>query len=813
MAPTSPPLKGWVIVDLSTGIAGAYCTKLLADGGAEVIKVESPEGDPLRAWSASGATIREGDDGALFQFLGTSKRSVVADPAEESDLDGVRDLLRDADAVVWSPESRLAKIERFAPEALLEDHSHLIVTSITPFGLDGPWRDRPATEFTLQAWSGGMIGLGRGDPDRAPVFVGGQVGAWLAGAFAAAGTMLSRLMSGGSGAGEIIDVSMLEALVMCLTYYPVTYVDAMGRPFRTGRSVITPGVGLAKDGMVAVGVGTGQHWLDFCVMVGHPEWMEDKSLFRERGRLAPEIDQWFASHTVDEIRDLATAFRLPNAPIANGANLPGMDQFEARRSFVSNPGGGFLQPEQPYRMHPARLRPPQPAPTLGADTGHRPGGDRSTRSDPAAGLPLSGLRVLDMTAFWAGPSCTHVLAMLGAEVIHLESTGRLDGTRMLGPSFKVDQWWERSPIFSGLNTNKKSLTLDFQSERGMQLLRSLIATTDVIVENYTPRVLDQVGLTFDALRSLRDDIVLIRMPGFGLDGPWRDNAAFAYTIEDASGLTWMTGHPDQKPLEPYCIGDPNAGIHALVGLLLALEHRRRTGEAVAVEAAMIDAAINLTAEQVVEYSAYGSLLERAGNRGPTAAPQNLYRTADTDEHGGRDCWVAIAVETEKQWDAMIHALGRPDWATGASLSTGPGRAEYHDLIDDHLSIWCGERRADEIVDLLWPAGVPVAKVMQPHQQGDLPQLQARGFFEVVDHPISGTARHSTLPMRFSLRDEPVHRRHAPLLGEHNVELLGELGLTEADIAELEIEGVIGRTPVGANPTGARPTTGSDAASH
>jgi crotonobetainyl-CoA:carnitine CoA-transferase CaiB-like acyl-CoA transferase len=807
MPPTRAPLSGWVIVDLSTGIAGGYCTKLLADGGAEVMKVEPPEGDPLRGWSASGATIRDGDDGALFQFLGTSKRSVAADPAVESDLADLRDLLRDADAVVWSPESRLARIEGFSPRALLRDHPHLIVTSITPFGLDGPWSDRPATEFTLQAWSGGMIGLGRGDPERAPAFVGGQVGAWLAGAFAAAGTLLSRLMSGGSGAGrsagEVIDVSMLEALAMCLTYYPVTYVDAMGRPFRTGRSVVTPGVGLAKDGMVAVGVGTGQHWLDFCVMVGHPEWMEDKSLFRQRGRLAPEIDQWFADHTVDEIRDLATAFRLPNAPIANGASLPGIDQFDARHSFVSNPRGGFLQPDRPYRLHPARLRPLEPSPTLGAGPGLPPDGDRSTRSDPSAGPPLSGLRVLDMTAFWAGPSCTHVLAMLGAEVIHLESTGRLDGTRMLGPSFKVDEWWERSPIFSGLNTNKKSLTLDFHSERGRQLLRSLIATTDVIVENYTPRVLDQVGLTFDELRSLRDDIVLIRMPGFGLDGPWRDNAAFAYTIEDASGLTWLTGHPDQLPLEPYCIGDPNAGIHALVGLLLALEHRRRTGDAVAVEAAMIDAALNVTAEQVVEYSAYGALLERAGNRGPTAAPQNLYRTADIDEHGGRDCWVAVAVETDEQWAAMIHALGHPRWATGESLSTGPGRAEHHDLIDEHLAIWCGERGADEIVDLLWPAGVPVARVMQPHQQGDLPQLQARGFFEIVDHPVSGTARHSTLPMRFSSRDEPAHRRHAPLLGQHNVELLGELGLSEAEIAALETEGVIGRIPVGAHPTGAR----------
>ena len=405
-----------------------------------------------------------------------------------------------------------------------------------------------------------------------------------------------------------------------------------------------------------------------------------------------------------------------------------------------------------------------------------------------------------MTAFWAGPSCTHPLAMLGAEVIHIESTARLDGTRMLGAPMTEEQWWERSPIFSGLNTSKKSLTLDFGSGSGMAVLRRLIATADVIVENYTPRVLDTAGLSFEAVRAIRPDVIMVRMPGFGLDGPWRDNAAFAYTIEDASGLTWMTGYPDQKPLEPYCVGDPNGGVHGLAGLLLALEHRRRTGEGVAVEAAMIDAAVNVTSEQVIEYSAYGALLERAGNRGPAAAPQGLYRTSDRDERGGDDCWVAIAVASDEQWAALTGALGAPDWSRDPDLATAPGRVQRQDDIDRRLAAWCAPRTGDEIVEHLWPAGVPVAKVVQPHRQGDLPPLQARGFFEVVDHPVSGVARHSTLPFRLSSGPERLHRRHAPLLGEHNVEVLSGLGLTGEEIAGLESDGVIGRAPAGAGST-------------
>ncbi|MDT5009484.1 MAG: hypothetical protein QOH57_1101, partial [Mycobacterium sp.] len=185
--PTEASLTGYVVIDLSTGIAGAYCTKLLADGGAEVIKVELPAGDPLRKWSASGADIDV--DGALFSYLASSKGSVVVDPASSWDVEFVNRLLAGADAVIWSRGSKVAEHPAFTPAEIHRAHPHLTVTSITPFGLEGPWSDKPATEFTLQAWSGGIVGLGRGSADRAPVFVGGQVGEYVAGAYASAATL------------------------------------------------------------------------------------------------------------------------------------------------------------------------------------------------------------------------------------------------------------------------------------------------------------------------------------------------------------------------------------------------------------------------------------------------------------------------------------------------------------------------------------------------------------------------------------------------------------------------------------------------
>jgi crotonobetainyl-CoA:carnitine CoA-transferase CaiB-like acyl-CoA transferase len=420
-----------------------------------------------------------------------------------------------------------------------------------------------------------------------------------------------------------------------------------------------------------------------------------------------------------------------------------------------------------------------------------------TQTDVSAQLPFDGLRVLDMTSFWAGPSCTHVLALLGAEVIHVESTARPDGTRLIaGVPVTEDQWWERSAIFSGLNTNKKSVTLDIRSERGVGLLRDLVKTCDVVVENYTPRVLDQIGLDFDAVHRLRPDAIMMRMPGFGLDGPWRDKPAFAYVIEDVSGITWLTGHSDQNPVEPYSVGDPNAGVHGLNVLLLALAHRRRTGEGVRIEAAMVDAAINVAAEQVIEYSAYGNVLQREGNRGPTAAPQNLYRTSEDNEFGRPDDWVAIAVATDEQWVNLVAALDSPAWATHDELASIAGRRRRHDEIDEHLSEWCAARTSSEIIETLWEAGVPVAKVMQPHRVGDLPQLVHRGFYELLDHPVNPTARYSTLPMRISSGPQRFHRTTAPLLGQHNHEVLTGLGLSEDEIAHLEEQGIIGNAPAG-----------------
>ncbi|MGO9158807.1 CaiB/BaiF CoA transferase family protein [Mycobacterium sp.] len=797
------PLDGVVVVDLSSGVAGAYCTRVLADGGADVVKLESPDGDWLRRWSASGANLSE-NDGALFKFLAGGKRSVVIDAPDASQGRRATELLRSADIVVWSAGSAVAAA--FPPVRVRTVAPQAVVVAITPFGLDGPWAQRPSTEFTLQAWCGGIAG--RGDPARPPVSVGGRTGDWLTGMIAAVAALSARWRALRTGTGELVDLSALESMILTHTMYPVTYQSVTGTPTFAGRIKNFPGIERAKDGLVAFMVVTGQQWLDFCALVDKPDWADDESLMyfshriKQREAMAKDIDAWMGERTVNEIVELATLLRVPVAPVGNGRTVPMFDHFVEGGYFTTHPGDTFLQPTPPYRFHhsSAGTAPARPAPRLGEHNDFLQDRSLTARSAPIPAdqgqdptLPFAGMRVADFTAFWAGPIVGHVLGLLGADVIHVESVQRPDGMRFrANKPFDTPHWWETGPSYQGGNTNKRGLTLDMSSSEGRDAAHELIKSCDVVIENYTPRVTESWGLTYEKIRELKPDAIFVRMPAFGLSGPWRDRSGYAQTMEAVSGLAWLTGHPDEEPQFPNGPGDPVAGSHATIALLMALEHRRRTGEGALVESPMVGAALAIAAEQVVEYSAYGNLLEREGNRGPAAAPQNLYLAADEDDQGRRDSWVAIAAATEDQWTRLAHTVGHPEWFEDPRLGTRQGRKGAQDMLDAAITAWTSVRSADDIVETLWNAGVPVGKVIKAEDQEKIPQLRHRGFFEEVHHPLLGPIVHCGYPARFSAGPQRLNRSASPLLGEHNREILRDLcGYSDQFIAELEAKRVIG----------------------
>ena len=270
---------------------------------------------------------------------------------------------------------------------------------------------------------------------------------------------------------------------------------------------------------------------------------------------------------------------------------------------------------------------------------------------------------------------------------------------------------------------------------------------------------------------------MVRMPAFGLDGPWRDHTGFAQTMESVTGMAWVTGFPESAPVLVRGACDPLAGMHAVIATMLAVEERDRRGEGVMVEATMVEAALNAAAEQVIEWSATGTVLTREGNRGAGASPQGVYECSGTDR------WIAIAVVTDDHWSALSAI-------TGITLDRSA-----HDDIDVELSVFARDRDADELADQLLAVGVPSGVVIAPRDVVHNPQLRHRGLFEMEHHAITGENELLSLP--FQLNGEPTWAgRPSPSLGQHNHEVLTELGLTAEEIAKLEADAIIGTRPTG-----------------
>jgi crotonobetainyl-CoA:carnitine CoA-transferase CaiB-like acyl-CoA transferase len=760
------------VAEIGDRIAGAYCGKLLTDAGAEVVKVEPATGDPLRRFTATGAAVRGGAS-PLFSYLNAGKRSVTT-PSEE--------LLTRADVVIVAATRPAAVEHGIDPQRLLDRAPGSVVVTISDFGWTGPWADRAATEFTLQAWSG-LTGF-RGDPDGPPISIGGELGEYMAGAFAAFGALAIHRRVRRGGRGEHLDLSMLEAItLMQSSEWLHSQLLEVG-PIR--RSIEVPSIEPAKDGYVGMTMITGQQWLDFAAMVECPEFTEIPELrfqlarWEHRDWIRERIGPWLRERTVAEIVELGQLFRLPIAPLGNGSTIPDMDHLRERGVFVPNPAG-FRQPRPPWLMSQAKSAPIREAPAVGAGDDEIVWSPREPRTPSTSGLPLASLRIVDLTAFWAGPSATHSLAAFGADVIKVESIQRPDGIRYSGGMrTDVDDWWEYGWVFHAMNTNKQSVTLDLQSPEGVRLFKALVRQADAVIENFSPRVMDHFGLGADVLLDVNPRVVIVRMPAFGLDGPWRDRVGFAPTMEQIAGLAWVTGMPDGPPVPPRGACDPLAGVHAAFALLTALEFVDRTGRGQLVELPMIETVLNVTATQTIESEVFGVTLQRRGNRGHPDTLQNIYRCA------GDDDWVALTVRSDAEWESVLQLMGGPS-----------AQHECADDADRVLREWFAEQQVDDVVESLAAAGVPVAAVVSPSAVTDNPQLRHRGFFERLDHPRTGPGWYPCPPFARLAGIESWLKRPPPTLGQHNHEVLTTLcGLADSDLEQLARNGIIGTRPKG-----------------
>ena len=741
-------LHGLRVVEIADEISGPYCGKLLADLGADVTKIEPPEGDPLRRWGPFPGDHPDPDRSGLFAYLNAGKRLASGD---------ARDLIADADVLIDGHET-------VVPQPI----SRLVVVRISNFGQDSPLRDRLATPLTMQAISGWINAR---DPDRPPVQAGARIAEYVAGGYAALGA-LTALRIAPAGRVTEVDVSVLESLLSTLPYPMMMFerMQALGLPTNVRQAPML-GVVRAADGWVGINCLTGQHWLDVCDMLELPEYGEQQLAIMmggpERAEFYAAAQPWLNERTVDDIVELSQALRIPAAPVADGAEVLSNPQYVKRGFFVEAGGKdwSFRQPGPPFRLSktPAGSARGQAARWAGEPV-----------ADPSQ--PFGGLKVLDLSTFWAGGYLTCYLGAFGADVIKLESIQRPDGFRYSGAQpFEGEDWYERSPLWQATNLNKRDITLDLSSPRGREIARRLAAQADVVVENYSPRVVEQFGLDYDSLVALRPDIIAVRMPGFGLDGPWRDYVGWALNIEQVSGMTAATGYPDGPPCNVQGPADPIVGVHAGVALLAALEHRRRTGEGQLIEVAQIEVGAAVTAEPVIDYSMNGIVRPREGNR-QRGVRQGVYPT-DSDE-----AWVALTVRDDADATGLADAMG------GSDLPTD------HDTFDEVVAAWTRTRSATDVVAAL--GNIPVAVVTKPEGMYTLPGLDVRGFYEEFDHAVTGRHRYPGWPLRITPGPARHHRFTAPTLGQHNDEVLGGIGLSSDDLNVLRNDHVIGERPMG-----------------
>lgn len=405
-------------------------------------------------------------------------------------------------------------------------------------------------------------------------------------------------------------------------------------------------------------------------------------------------------------------------------------------------------------------------------------------------LPLEGVRIADLTMMWAGPYATRVLAEMGAEVIKIESPSAWDNIRTLVPQEDAPEPWNSSFYFNDYNRDKKSLTLDLAQPRGRALFLDVVKRVDVVIENYRAEVMANLDLEYPVLRAAKSDIIMVSMAGFGKTGPERAQVGFGPIIEQMAGLTSMAGYGDDG--EPYktgiSYGDPVAGLVSVGAIALALIERRKTGQGSHIDLAQRETMAELIGEAFVAASVRGAEPVHRGNRDERYVPQGAYRCT------GDDQWLVISVRLDEEWRHLTKVIG----ASGLEGLTAEARAAQHDDIDEMIEAWTRKMGPQEAMETLQAAGVPAGRVLTTEDIHDDPHLNARGFWVWLPHPKMRPWRQPASAWRL-VEANPALRRHAPLFGEHNREILsGELGLSAAELRELEAAGIIADAPI--NPT-------------
>jgi crotonobetainyl-CoA:carnitine CoA-transferase CaiB-like acyl-CoA transferase len=799
------PLSKFRVVEIGSGDALDYCGKLFSDFGAEVIKIEPAGGDSARRIAPLVDVGGGHRESITFAWRNTNKKSVVADPDNEADAKRVIALLTTSDLLLDARAPKEIPVSRLAHETLRQTCPGLAITAISWFGEHGFYRDHAATDSVCRSLAGlvKLVGHAAGPPVLPP---DGQVSV-ITGltAFIPA---LANLYGAEHGARRYT-VSSLAAMLQISEFdtglslesgftRPRSGLNRFGRGYPSGTFE-------TKKGWLGVTVVTPAQWAAFCKMLEMVELAADPKYAMSIGRFlhADELRAIIAPalrrKTALEWFEMGIALRLPLAVVPDMKELLAQEVHRARGVFapVSIGRASFEGPVLPQYLTRTRPLPNGPAPMVGNTeletlASHQPQATRAaTAADP---LPLKGLRIIDLTMGWAGPTATRQMADLGADVIKVESCQYPDWFRGTDtrPPYYEERTYEKVLWFQMNNRGKRGITLDLTTKIGLSLLKRLMMDADAVIDNYAADVMPRLGLSVEAIHALNPRLVVVTMPAFGMSGAWSGVRAYGSTLEQASGLPSVVGNPNDPPTMLHAaLGDPIGGLNAAAALLIGFMHQRTTGEGQHIDLSQVECMLPPVAPFVLEQSAIGATQPRMGNRHPHYVPHGCFACI------GDDQWLTLAVTSDKQWPALCTVMRRDDLAQDKTLATIDGRRANEDRIEEAVRRWASTARADPAMAALQAAGIAAGVARSPQDLPADPHLMQTGHWQACDRAFVGPHLLPSVAYREGGDPKPVAiTRLAPTLGQHNHEVLSNvLGLNDTDIADLEKSGVIGTMAV------------------
>jgi len=797
-------LSDLVVVEYSEGISGAMCAKAFADLGADVIKIEPPEGNPLRKSGPFPNGNQDPETSGQFLYLNANKRGVTLDLCSEEGRNQLDAILATADFFITDLSFSDAHGLKISHSDLEIEHPLLICASVTPFGNSGPYKDRQGTDLIV--WHmGGMgwetPGFAVTDPPNEPPLRGrGNMAMHLAGWVAATASIVALYYRETYGVGQEVDVSAMEAVANHIRGNFAMHSYDPGSLPETREKAFFSWIWRCKDGHVSAAFTLDHWWASLVEVMGSPEWATNPEYAGFAGRrehasvIEVLVDEWMRDQTRAELYERLQSAGVPCFPVQSTDEVLESPHYKARGFFVEQEhpiAGSVKQPGPPMRLSetPWELR--RPAPTLGQHNSEIFNGDRSSKRSKAISenparsgkknRPLDGIRIVDLGWILSVPHCGAWLGSLGAEVIRVESNARLElGRRgVIGGADSIPGV-NRSSGWNGLNYSKLGTTLNLRNPEAVRLVEELVATSDVVMENFATGVLERLGLGYNHLRTIKPDLVMISGSTMGVTGPDRKATGWGPNVCSYAGQPFITGYEGGPPQN---LGgnwpDYLVGTIMVFSILSALWHRNKTGQGQYIEVAMAETITSMMPEAFLEYTMSGHLVERIGNHDPDMAPHSVYGCK------GNDAWVAIAVRGDEEWRSLCQVIGRPNLGDDPKFATLKARKSNEEELDGLVGDWCVTRSNSEVAEALQSRNIPAGPVMSVVDLIADPHMTSRQFAVEMDHPEVGKRKVAGLPIKLSAMPQLPYF-HAPLLGEHNDFVFGELlGLPRERVRELK----------------------------